>query len=147
MNDRFAACGKTVVYCDGEVVFRQGDPAECLYLIQSGAIRIRKEGDLVTTVVAELGEGEMFGESGLLEVRPRAATALAVGDTQLACYDRQTFLDALREDPELALRAMAALMERLRHTTETLQQLATQHVLDRTDLALTQRAILESALA
>ncbi len=145
---RLESDGGTVrAYDDGDVIFTEGDDGLYLYVIISGAVSIRKEGDLVATVVAELGAGEMFGESAIIEHRPRSATAVAVGATELACYDRQAFLDALADDPELALRAMGALIERLRVTTEQLQHLATQHVLDRAEMALTERAILESELS
>jgi CRP-like cAMP-binding protein len=139
--------GTIVAYADGEVVFSEGDEGLYLYMVVSGTVRIRKRGDLVSTTVAELGPGEMFGESAIIEHRPRSADAVAVGATELACYDRHAFLEALSEDPELALRAMSALIERLRLTTGRLQELATQHVLDRAEMALTERAILESELA
>lgn len=145
---RFDTGGSSVVrFADGDTVFSEGDEGLYLYAIISGGVRIRKEGALVTTVVAELGPGEMFGESAIIEHRPRSATALAVGDTELACYDKAAFLDALSEDPELALRAMSALIGRLRITTERLQDLATQHVLDKAEMALTDRAILQNELA
>ena len=142
---RFDTDGGSVVrYADGDTVFNEGDEGLYLYAIISGGVRIRKEGALVATVVAELGPGEMFGESAIIEQRPRSATALAVGDTELACYDKAAFLDALAEDPELALRAMSALIGRLRTTTERLQDLATQHVLDKAEMVLTDRAILQN---
>lgn len=134
-------------YADGEVVFSEGDPGSHLYLVCSGSVRIRKDGELIDVVVAELGVGEMFGESAIIEHRPRSASAVAVGDTELALYDRESFLQALGEDPELALRAMGALTERLRITTQRLQDLCTQHVLDRADMILTERAILEAELS
>lgn len=144
---RLASDDSSVVrYEDGEIVFAEGDEGLYLYVIIEGGVRIRKEGDLVATVVAEFGPGEMFGESAIIEQRPRSATAMAVGDTELACYDRASFLEELTSDPELALRAMSALVERLRLTTDRLQHLATQHVLDRAEMVLTERAILESEL-
>jgi CRP-like cAMP-binding protein len=69
-----------------------------------------------------------------------------VGDTELASYDREEFIEALRSDPELALDAMRAMAQRLRVTTERLQHLATQHVLDRAEMALTEKALLEAEL-
>lgn len=139
--------GTLRVFADGETIFSQGDTGHHLYRILSGKVHIRKEGDLVATVVAELGEGEMFGESAIIEDRPRSATAIAAGETELALYDREAFLSALRDDPELALRAMTALTERLRITTERLQDVCTQHVLDRAEMALTERAILQAELS
>ncbi len=132
---------------DGEVVFREGDEGTHLYVINEGAVRIRKDGDIVATVVAEFGPGEMFGESAIIEHRPRSASAIAVGETELSLYDRESFLEALRQDPELALRAMGALTERLRVTTQRLQDVCTQHVLDRAEMILTERAILEAELS
>ncbi len=139
--------GSIARYDDGGVIFTEGEDGLYLYVIVSGAVRIRKEGDIVATVVAELGPGEMFGESAIIEERPRSATAVARGATELARYDRESFLAALADDPELALRAMSAIIDRLRLTTERLQHLATQHVLDRAEMALTERAILESELS
>lgn len=135
--------GSIRAYSDGEVIFTEGEEGEFLYLVVSGGVRIKKEGTLVATVVAELEPGEMFGESAIIEQRPRSASAIAAGETELACYDREAFLSALQDDPELALRAMSDLIDRLRITTQRLQHLATQHVLDRAEMTLTERAILE----
>lgn len=138
--------GTTRTYGDGEIVFREGELGEHLFVVLSGGVRIRKEGDLVATVLGELTPGEMFGEITLLDRRPHSATAIAVGDTELAVYDQDAFLSALRRDPELALRVIASLTTRLRSSNEQLQQVCTQHVLDRTEMALIQKAVLESEL-
>lgn len=144
---RLDSSGGSIRRCsDGDVIFSEGEMGECLFLIVSGGVRIKKEGDVVATVVAELGPGEMFGESAVIERRPRSASAIASGDTDLACYDRDAFLSAVQDDPEIALRAMSVLIDRLRITTERLQHLATQHVLDRAEMTLTERAILENDL-
>lgn len=133
-------------YEDGDAVFEQGEPGEHLYIVVEGGVRIRKAGDLVATVVAEFGPGDMFGEQALVENQPHSASAEAVGHTEIALYDKETFLAALRDDPELALRVIQSLSSRLRSTTEQLQRVCTQYVLDRTEMALTQKAILENEL-
>ncbi|MBC7266179.1 MAG: Crp/Fnr family transcriptional regulator [Anaerosomatales bacterium] len=138
--------GRIVSLSDGEPVFEEGDAGDRMFIVLRGCVRIKKRGMHVETVVAELGPGEMFGESAILEGRARAASAVAVGETELASYDREEFLEALRSDPELALDAMRALAERLRLTTERLQHLATQYVLDRAEMALTEKALLEAEL-
>lgn len=138
--------GRILKLGDGEVVFNEGDAGDRMFIVLKGSVRIKKRGMHVETVVAEIGPGEMFGESAILEERTRSATAVAVGDTELASYDRAEFLSALRSDPELALSAMRAMAERLRITTERLQHLATQHVLDRAEMALTEKALLEAEL-
>jgi len=142
-----AGSGVVRQYEDGEVVFDEGSSGDYLYVVLQGGIAIRKRGELFTSVIAEFGEGEIFGEMALFERRPHSASATAVGLTVLALYDRDTFIDALADDPELALRVIESLSSRLRDTTEKLQQIATQHILDRTEMALVQRAVLESDLS
>lgn len=143
----FESGGSMLRYRDGEVVFAEGDVSDVVYVIVRGAVRIRKEGEPVATVVAELRPGELFGESALVAGRTRSATATAVGDTELASYERDAFLEALGADPESAVRAIILLAERLRVATGRLHQLATQYVLDQTDIALTEKAVLESELS
>lgn len=138
--------GRVVSYADGQAVFREGTPGEHMYIVLEGAVRIRKEGDLVNTVIGDFGPGQMFGELALVEHKPHSASATAVGPTRVMLHDRETFLTALLEDPEVALEVIGSLAGRLRDTTEKLQQIATQHVLDRTEMALVQKAILESDL-
>ena len=131
---------------DGEMVFHEGDDDASLYVVVSGTVDIRKEGGLVTTTIASFTAGDMFGELALIEQRLRSATAVAVGATEVEVYDRATFLDSLREDPELALRVMESLAGRLRETTDRLQEVCTQYVLDRADMALIERAVLASEI-
>jgi CRP-like cAMP-binding protein len=147
MDMRFADKGSLLRFGDGETIFAEGDPAQSVYIVVSGGVEIRKPGEPVATVVAELGPGDVFGESALLADRPRSAQATAMGETELACYDRDTFLDAIRSDPDLAVRIISTLAERLHVATERLHRLATQHVLDKTDIALTEKAVLESELS
>jgi CRP/FNR family cyclic AMP-dependent transcriptional regulator len=131
-------------YDDGDVVFREGDVGEHLFVVMGGGICIRKGAGPVVAVLAEFGPGEMFGEQALVDSRVHSPTATAVGETTLAVYDRETFLASLREDPEFSLRVIASLASRLRTTSDRLQQIATQHVLDRAEMALVQRAVLET---
>jgi CRP-like cAMP-binding protein len=142
-----AGSGVVRQYEDGDTVFEEGTRGEHLYVVLEGGVAIRKHGELFTSVIAEFGAGEIFGEMALFESRPHSASAAAVGLTTIARYDRDTFIAALAEDPELALRVIGSLSTRLRDTTEKLQQIATQHILDRTEMALVQKAVLESELS
>lgn len=138
--------GRLTTYQDGDIVFEEGDLGEKLYLVRSGAVRIRKEGELVATVLGEIGAGEMFGEMALLDSKPHSATAIAVGPTELAVYDKRAFMASLHADPELALQVIESLARRLRTTNEQLLHVCTQHVLDRTEMELIQKAVLETEL-
>ena len=139
--------GELRTYSDGETIFDEGAEGQYLYIVLSGGVRIRKEGDLFATVLAECGPGEMFGELAMIDCKPHSAAAVADGTTELALYDRETFLRALREDSEFAVRMVESLADRLRATTEQLQRVCTQYVHDRTEMALIQKAVLESELA
>jgi CRP-like cAMP-binding protein len=140
------SAGQVRTFADGELVFSEGSTGEHMYVVLEGAVRIRKEGGLVNTVLGEFGPGQMFGELALVEKKPHSATAIASGPTKVLMHDRETFQGALLEDPEVALEVIWSLAARLRDTTEKLQMIATQHVLDRAEMALVQKAVLESDL-
>lgn len=134
-------------FADGETIFMEGEEGSHLYIVMTGAVRIRKRGKLVSTTLGELGPGTMFGEQALVDERPHSATAEAVGPTEIALYDKETFLDQLRDDPGLALRVIESMSARLRSTTEALQRLCEQYVLDRAELTLTEKALLDAELS
>lgn len=69
-----------VSYDAGAVILREGDPAEAFYLVDRGRVTISRQRGGVPELVAELGEGEWFGEAGLLQNAPRNATVRAAGD-------------------------------------------------------------------
>ena len=70
----------------GEVLFKEGDPSDSLYIVISGRLRVvsRAAEDQSERVVADLGHGEIVGEMGLVCDEARSATVVAVRDTNLA---------------------------------------------------------------
>ena len=69
----------------GEVLFRQGDPSDSLYIVISGRLLVSQVADDQTErMVAELGHGEIVGEMGLVCNEPRSATVVASRDANLA---------------------------------------------------------------
>ncbi len=77
---------------EGEIVFRQGDPADRLYAIGRGEAEVVRE-DPATgeTVLARLGPGEFFGEMGILANAPRMATVRAATDLEVLSIHRAYF--------------------------------------------------------
>ena len=63
----------------GDVIFRQGDPAEELFIVKSGKVEIRLGNRLLDT----LPELSIFGEMALIDKSPRSATAVAATDATL----------------------------------------------------------------
>lgn len=94
----------------GEVLFRAGDPAECMYVVLSGQARI---GD-GNVVFEELSPGGMVGEMALIDHAPRSATVTAVTDCTLAEIDEKRFLFLVQQTPSFALNLMRLLSHRLR---------------------------------
>jgi ABC-type lipoprotein export system ATPase subunit/CRP-like cAMP-binding protein len=99
-------------YPGGSIIFRQGDPSDRFYIVVRGQVEVIIEhasGDEIKAAV--LGSGQFFGETGLLQGRPRGATVRAApgGDVVLMALDRQTF-GQLVADSNLTHDAIAQIM-------------------------------------
>jgi len=81
----------------GAYLFRRGDAAHELYVVQSGRLRVLVEGDDGPRIARELGPGEAVGELALLTGSSRSASVQAVRDTELLAIDADLF-DALLID-------------------------------------------------
>ena len=79
----------------GDVVIRQGDPGELFYLIRSGMVDVVIDEDGVANKVAELGEGQYFGEAALLRDEPRNATIVARAKSVFYTLGKADFKDVL----------------------------------------------------
>ena len=108
---------------DGQILFTKGDPGEALYGVRRGRILIRtstSSGKQLTLNV--LGSGDIFGEIALLDGHPRTADAVASGPTELFMIRRSDFRQLLERQPEIAQRLIELLCERLRWTSEGLEE-------------------------
>lgn len=87
----------------GEVVVAQGDEADRFYVIAAGSVEVTQVAPGVSepVVLRQMGEGEAFGEIGILSGVPRTATVTATTDGTLLALDKQAFLDLVSESPEL----------------------------------------------
>jgi CRP/FNR family transcriptional regulator, cyclic AMP receptor protein len=103
-------------------LFQKGDSGDAMYLIESGRIRISltdEDGREVT--LADLAQGDFFGEMALIDGRKRSAHARVVDDARLAILARRDFLSFVRSNPDVALGMLGALTDRLRRTDELLR--------------------------
>ena len=112
-------------FSDGDVIFRESDASNSLYFLSQGIVELSKAGERGPVMLAMLEPGEMFGEMGILDGGPRSATAVAVGPVVIEETERQDFLDALGNEPELALSVMSKLVERLRQANDRLSHPST----------------------
>jgi CRP-like cAMP-binding protein len=101
------------LFAAGEVIARQGDTGEELYIIVSGGIRVlaRTGGEEVELAVRR--SGDYVGEMSILTQNPRMASLLAVEETRVLSIDNERFELLLRERPDTSLRVIRDLCERL----------------------------------
>lgn len=105
-----------VAYAAGEVIFKPGDAAEKLYLIERGEVEILRDRQRVVS----FGKRQAFGELAIAGDAVRNTTARAVTDTDCLVLARVDFSALLDVSPSLARGAIAVLAERLRQTLERL---------------------------
>ena len=115
-RERLASRVTTRSYRDGAVIVRQGDTSMSFYVLLSGRVRLEHEaeGRAGRSTLEELGPGGAFGEMGLIDDLPRAASAIALEPTECVLLARWDFQNQLREDPEIALALLPVLNARIR---------------------------------
>ncbi len=104
--------GKT--YKDGEVIIRQGESGNCMYIIQSGEVEVIRDNNGKEVRLALRKEGEFFGEMALFSREVRSATIRALGDARILTVDRKNLLNSIQKDPSLAFRIIETLSKRIR---------------------------------
>lgn len=117
---RLVRSGTEKAFGVGDLLLRQGDASTSLFYILSGRVAVeRSSHDLTQPVtLAELRDGEILGEMGVLDGRPRSASARAVEPTRAVEIGADLALEALAQTPETSLHVMKLLAERLRATDD-----------------------------
>jgi uncharacterized membrane protein len=106
----------------GTRLFQRGDSGDSMYFIEHGCIKISvKDADGHDATLAELADGEFFGEMALLDGHARSADATANRDSRLAVLPRDDFRSFLRKNPDIAIGILTALTHRLRRTDDLLR--------------------------
>jgi len=98
----------------GEVLYRQGDPSDCAWLIERGAIELVAVQGRRTISHGVLGPGELIGELGMLDGAPRSATATARGETALLAIEHDQFLERLTSGDPIVRTLVDSLLRRTR---------------------------------
>lgn len=121
----------------GDVLFREGEPGDRLYVIAQGKIKLgRRSSDGRENLLSILGPGEMFGELSLFDPGPRTATASSVSDALVYELRHQALVQWISAHPNVATTLLGALARRLRRTNETLADLVFSDVPGRVAKAL-----------
>ncbi|MEO5919066.1 MAG: cyclic nucleotide-binding domain-containing protein [Candidatus Limnocylindrales bacterium] len=101
-------------YADGEIVARQGDDGDCMYVVQDGEVDIVYEEDGLEVYLRSAGRNEVLGEMAIFERQPRSATIRAKGRARILTLDKRNFLRRINEDPSLAFRMIETMSHRVR---------------------------------
>jgi serine/threonine protein phosphatase PrpC/CRP-like cAMP-binding protein len=119
-------------YKDADVVIREGDRGEELFIVLTGSVKVMRG----ETELARLKPGDHFGEMALVRNQPRSATVLSDLDSELMVIRRTDFFDILRNEHQLAVKLLwqflGVLADRLDDTNRELgqarEELATEDV-------------------
>ncbi|MGH2715268.1 MAG: Crp/Fnr family transcriptional regulator [Thermoleophilaceae bacterium] len=130
----------------GEVIFREGDEGDTCYLLRSGAVVLTREHqDGRMVALAELRAGSLFGELAMFRGETRSATAEAVEAATAVALLARDVQRLVRRNPDLALKLLASLAERVSRTNERLLQQSFQTVAGRVASALLAQTVARQA--
>jgi len=107
-------------YLHGDVICRQGEPGDRMYVVQVGHVEVLREEGATEVVVGHLAAGDVFGEMAIVEQKPRSATVRAKGTARVLTLDKRAFLTRVHEDPSLAFRILEKMCARVRRLDEEL---------------------------
>lgn len=111
------------------VVFHEGDPASAFYLVKTGRVKIYKiSSDGREQVLAILGDGQIFGDVPTFDGGPYPATAATMADSEIYLIRRQDLLEVVRRHPDIAIKVIAVLGQRLRQALELVRDLSFKQV-------------------
>jgi len=104
---------KTRKFHAGETVFRQGDIASELYFIVKGSVQVIRETAADAKLIAELIEGDTFGEIAIISDMPRTATIRSITDTTVCTIHKAEFEQLIKQSPTLRDASSRLVKERL----------------------------------
>ncbi len=134
----FARFGKT---CEpGEVLFREGEHGDLMFVLQAGSVRITKAVKDEEKTLAILGPGEFFGEMAILNNKPRTATAVVEERARVLVLGARTFEQMVVSNAEIAVRLIQKLARRLDSANELIEVLMHRDPKARVILGLSREA-------
>ena len=105
-------------FAEGQVLFREGDPADSVFRLISGSIDILRELDGQPILLGTVGAGQFIGEMGVLENRTRSATARAASEVEVEILTPAEFFDQIANSPPAARELIQRLSQRLREADD-----------------------------
>ena len=121
----------------GTTLFSKGDPGHSLYAVISGTVKMSiSSPDGRNAILNIVGPGEIFGEIALLDGQARSTDAIANSNCELFVIDRREFIPFVKAQSALAMKFIELLCERLRSTSDQVEQIILQNLPGRLASAL-----------
>lgn len=118
--DDLLANARVRSYQAGETIIRQGEQADALYLLLRGSVEVVRETETDEQAIAQLDEGDFFGEVGVLEGRPRTATVRAQSEeVEVLAMERDAVLAMLEDSPAVHTDIVATMLDRVQRQLDT----------------------------
>jgi CRP-like cAMP-binding protein len=111
----------SALFQPGQMIFREGDTTQEAYRILKGRVEISIAGEGKSVILAQLGEGDIFGEMAMVDERPRSASAQALEVTDCEVLTAENFNEAVLQRPEILIPYLASFFERLRTANDRLR--------------------------
>jgi CRP/FNR family transcriptional regulator, cyclic AMP receptor protein len=135
--DGLLTYARVVRYRAGSEIFAKGSPGSSLMAVLKGAVRISSPSETGREITLNLiHQGEIFGEIALLDGRGRTTDAIAMSDCELLVLNRRDFMPFLQRRPEICIKVIELLCQRLRQTSGQVEELSFWHLESRLAKAL-----------
>ncbi|MFK7872708.1 MAG: cyclic nucleotide-binding domain-containing protein [Oligoflexales bacterium] len=113
--------GKSIVLQTSQMVFKEGDPSNGMFLVRSGELEVYLEKDGKTIVLASVVAGGMIGEMALFDQNPRSASVRATTTSEVTHISNEDFSKLMKQIPKWFTSLMGTLSTRLRVTNDRLK--------------------------
>ncbi len=113
---------------NGQIIFREGEEGEHMYIIQEGAVRISKSIGGREHTLAVLNKGDFFGEMAIVSRMKRTANATAVGEVRLLAFNREGFIQMIEKNAKIGLNIIDRLCKRLEQANQQIKILVKKDI-------------------
>ena len=117
-----AAIAEEASFSNGDILVRQGEVGDIMFIIASGEVRVIASNDQKEVELARRRTGEFIGEMALISKEPRSATVAAIGNVRTLCINQKNFESLLRDRPDASLAVIQILCERLKEADQKLHK-------------------------
>lgn len=120
--EHLARMAQTMSLAPGDLLIREGDPGDAMYVVVSGELDVTKLSGGAEVQLARVGPGTIQGEMSAIEGRPRSASVRAITPVEVVRVPREALLAVFSVEPEAAFAVLRVMSDRLRSTESLLRQ-------------------------